>query len=130
MVGQAPEYGVPDANIRTFRYRVDTLRMAWNFRTQGAMVKNHPDDFHPVQREYLRPFELFNVTVVPLVLEGRIIGMIGTVSAGLSRRGTRSSCRWPDLRVGVRRERGQARALESVMHFTKSLAAPRRLIAA
>jgi signal transduction histidine kinase len=76
MVGQRPGYGVPDANIRSFRYRVDTLRMAWNFRTQGPMVKNHPDDFHPVQWAYLRPFAVYNVTVVPLVLEGRIIGMV------------------------------------------------------
>jgi signal transduction histidine kinase len=76
MVGQAPGYGVPDELIRTFRYRVDTLRDAWNFRTQGPMVKKHPDDFHPAQREYLRPFALFNVTVVPLTLESRIIGMV------------------------------------------------------
>jgi two-component system sensor histidine kinase/response regulator len=76
MVGQAPGYGVPDELIRTFRYRVDTLREAWNFRTQGPMVKKHPDDFHPAQREYLRPFTLFNVTVVPLTLENRIIGMV------------------------------------------------------
>jgi signal transduction histidine kinase len=76
MVGQAPGYGVPDELIRTFRYRVDTLRDAWNFRTQGTMVKNHPDQFHPAQREYLRPFALRNVAVVPLVLEGRIIGMV------------------------------------------------------
>jgi signal transduction histidine kinase len=76
MLGQAPGHGVPDAIIRTFRYRVDTLRMAWNFRVQGPMVKNHPDELHPAQREYLRPFGVFNVTVVPLVLEGRIIGMV------------------------------------------------------
>jgi len=76
MIGQAPGYGVPDELIRTFRYRVDTLRDAWNFRTQGPMVKRHPDDFHPAQREYLRPFALFNVTVVPLTLENRIIGMV------------------------------------------------------
>ena len=88
MVGQAPGYGVPDAIIRTFCYRVDTLRMAWNFRLQGVMVKNHPDDFHPTQREYLRPFDVNNVTVVPLVLEGRIIGMNGTVSEASSRLGT------------------------------------------
>jgi len=76
MVGQAPGYGVPDELIRTFRYRVDTLRDAWNFRLEGPMVKNSLDDFHPAQREYLRPFGLYNVTVVPLVLEGRIIGMV------------------------------------------------------
>jgi signal transduction histidine kinase len=76
MVGQAPGYGVPDALIQSFRYRVDTLREAWNFRTGGPMVMNRLEDFHPVQREYLRPFEVFNVAVVPLVLEGRIIGMV------------------------------------------------------
>src|SRR5262245_41490951 len=57
MVGQAPGYGVPDALIQSFRYRVDTLREAWNFRTGGPMVMNRLEDFHPVQREYLRPFE-------------------------------------------------------------------------
>jgi signal transduction histidine kinase len=76
MIGQAPGCGVPDAIIRTFRYRVDRLRMAWNFRLQGPMVKNHIDDFHPAQRDYLRPFDVFNVTVVPLVLEGSVIGMV------------------------------------------------------
>ena len=86
MIGQAPGYGVPDDLIRRFRYRVDTLRDAWNFRTGGPMVKHHPSEFHPAQREYLRPFALYNVTVVPLVLEGRIIGM---VSMGTKRRGFR-----------------------------------------
>jgi signal transduction histidine kinase len=91
MVGQAPGYGVPDDIIRSFRYRVDTLRMAWNFRTQGPMVKNHPDDFHPAQRDYLRPFTLYNVTVVPLVLEGRIIGMVsmGNKPGGFSQNDVR-----------------------------------------
>ena len=84
MAGQAPGYGVPDELVRTFSYRVDMLRDAWNLRAQGAMVKNHPDELHPTQREFLRPFELFNVIVVPLVLEGRIIGM---VSAGNKRGG-------------------------------------------
>jgi signal transduction histidine kinase len=91
MVGQAPGYGVPDEIIRTFRYRVDTLRTAWNFRTQGPMVKNHPTDFPPVQWEYLRPFAVFNVTVVPLVLEGRIIGMVsmGNKPGGFSQNDVR-----------------------------------------
>ncbi len=91
MVGQAPGYGVPDELIRTFRYRVDTLRAAWNFRTAGPMVKNHPDELHPAQREYLRPFALYNVTVVPLVLEGRIIGMVsmGNKPGGFSRNDVR-----------------------------------------
>ncbi len=91
MVGQAPGYGVPDDLIRTFRYRVDTLREAWNFRTQGPMVKNHLDQFHPAQREYLRPFTLFNVTVVPLVLENRILGMVsmGNKPGGFSQNDVR-----------------------------------------
>jgi signal transduction histidine kinase len=92
MVGQAPGYGVPDDLIRTFRYRVDTLRDAWNFRTQGPMVKRRPDEFHPAQRDYLRPFALRNVTVVPLVLEGRIIGMVsmGNKRGGFSQTDVRS----------------------------------------
>ncbi|MGH7318882.1 MAG: GAF domain-containing sensor histidine kinase [Candidatus Rokuibacteriota bacterium] len=91
MIGQAPGYGVPDEIIRGFRYQVDTLRMAWNFRTQGVMVKNHPGDFHPVQWEYLRPFNVYNVTVVPLVLEGRIIGMVsmGNKPGGFSQNDVR-----------------------------------------
>ena len=91
MVGQAPGYGVPDEIIRTFRYRVDTLRMAWNFRTQGPMVKNQPADFHPIQWEYLRPFAVYNVTSVPLVLEGRIIGMVsmGNKPGGFSQNDVR-----------------------------------------
>ncbi|MBI3458450.1 MAG: GAF domain-containing sensor histidine kinase [Candidatus Rokubacteria bacterium] len=91
MIGQAPGSGVPDEIIQNFRYRVDTLRMAWNFRTQGPMVKNHPEEFHPAQREYLRPFHLFNVTVVPLVLEGRIIGMVsmGNKPGGFSQNDVR-----------------------------------------
>jgi signal transduction histidine kinase len=76
MVGQAPGYGVPDEIIPTFRYRVDSLRMTWNFRIDGAMVKNRLGELHPAQQEYLKPFDLYNVTVVPLVLEGRIIGMV------------------------------------------------------
>lgn len=84
MVGQAPGYGVPDEIIRSFRYRVDLLREAWNFRTQGPMVKNRAADFHPIHREYLRPFGVHNVVAVPLVLENRIVGM---VSAGNKRGG-------------------------------------------
>jgi signal transduction histidine kinase len=91
MVGQAPGYGVPDEIIRMFRYQVDSLRMAWNLRTQGPMVKNHPQEFHPVQREYLRPFEVYNVTVVPLVLERRILGMVsmGNKPGGFSQNDVR-----------------------------------------
>jgi len=91
MVGQAPGYGVPDEIIRTFRYTVDTLRTAWNFRTQGPMVKNHPAEFPPVQWDYLRPFAVYNVTVVPLVLEGRIIGMVsmGNKPGGFSQNDVR-----------------------------------------
>lgn len=91
MVGQAPGYGVPDEIIRGFRYRVDSLRMAWNFRTQGVMVKNQPADFHPVQWEYLKPFDVFNVTSVPLVLEKRIIGMVsmGNKAGGFSQNDVR-----------------------------------------
>jgi signal transduction histidine kinase len=76
MVGQAPGHGVPDAWVRALRYDVDALRAAWNFRTQGAMVMNDPAAFHPAQRPYLERFEIYNVTAVPLVLEGRIIGMV------------------------------------------------------
>jgi signal transduction histidine kinase len=91
MIGQRPGHGVPDDLIRTFRYRVDSLRAAWNFRTQGPMVKNRLESFHPAMRAYLRPFEVFNVTVVPLVLEGRIIGMVsmGNKPGGFSQNDVR-----------------------------------------
>jgi signal transduction histidine kinase len=76
MVGQAPGYGVSDATIRALRYRVEALLPAWNFRLHGPMVKNHPEEFHPAQREHFRPFDLHNIVCVPLVLEGRILGMV------------------------------------------------------
>jgi len=87
MVGQAPGYGVPDEIIRDFRHHIDTLRAAWNFWRRGPMVQNHPDDFHPALREYLAPFRLYNLTVVPLVLEGRkLVGMasMGNKPGGFS----------------------------------------------
>lgn len=87
MVGQAPGYGMSDELIRAFRYRVDDLRMAWNFRLQGPMVLNHPDRFHPAQREYLRVFEVESVVVVPLQHEGRFLGMVSAANkpGGFSR---------------------------------------------
>jgi signal transduction histidine kinase len=87
MIGQAPGHGVADELIRGFRYRADTLRAAWNFRTQGPMVKNHRSEFHPLQRRHLRPFSVDNVAVVPLVLEGRIVGLVsmGNKAGGFSR---------------------------------------------
>lgn len=91
MVGQAPGYGVPDEIIRNFRHRIDTLRAAWSFERQGPMVKNHPDDFHPALRDYLTPFNLYDLTAVPLVLEGRIIGMVsmGNKPGGFSQNDVR-----------------------------------------
>lgn len=87
MVGQAPGYGMSDELIRAFRYRVDDLRMAWNLRRQGPMVLNHPDRFHPVQREYLKIFGVESVVVVPLQHEGRFLGMVSAANkpGGFSR---------------------------------------------
>jgi signal transduction histidine kinase len=87
MVGQAPGFGVSDGIIRAFRHHIDTLRRAWDFRVGGPMVKNRPEDFHPALVEYLRPFELHNLAVVPLILESRIIGMVsmGNKPGGFSR---------------------------------------------
>ncbi|HSE91762.1 MAG TPA: histidine kinase dimerization/phospho-acceptor domain-containing protein, partial [Methylomirabilota bacterium] len=88
MVGQAPGYGVADEVIRAFRCRVD---LPW-LRSQGPMVKNRPSEFHPVQWEYLRPFEIYNMAGVPLVVDGRIIGMVaaGNRPGGFSHRAVRS----------------------------------------
>lgn len=87
MVGQAPGYGMSDELIRAFRYRVDDLRMAWHLRRQGPMVLNHPDRFHPVQREYLKIFGVESVVVVPLLHEGRFLGMVSAANkpGGFSR---------------------------------------------
>jgi signal transduction histidine kinase len=75
-VCQAPGYNVADELIKKFRYAADDLRPAWNFRTQGAMVNKRPEDFNEVQRAYLKPFGVYNLTEVPLVYEGRFIGKI------------------------------------------------------
>ncbi len=79
MVCQKPGYHVADELLHKFRYPVDALKPAWNFRTHGPMVNKRPDDFDEVQRAFLRPFGVYNLTQVPLVLEGRFIG---TVSMG------------------------------------------------
>jgi signal transduction histidine kinase len=86
MVGQAPGFGVSDATIKALRYRVEALLPAWNFRLHGAMVKNGPEEFHPAQRVQFRPFDLYNIVCVPLVLEKRILGMVaaGNKPAGFS----------------------------------------------
>jgi signal transduction histidine kinase len=76
LVGQAPGFNVPDALIRRFRYPVDPLRTAFNFRTGDVMVNMRPDDFDETQQAILRPFGVYNLTEVPLMLEGRFVGKV------------------------------------------------------
>ncbi len=75
-VCQAPGYNVADELLKKFRYPSDDLRPAWNFRTQGPLVNRRPEEFNEVQQSYLRPFGVYNLTEIPLVVEGRIIGKI------------------------------------------------------
>jgi signal transduction histidine kinase len=86
LVGQAPGYNVPDRLIRGFRYSADALRTAWNFRTDGPLVNKGPDAFNAAQRAILRAFGVYNLTEVPLMLEGRFIGKvsIGNKPGGFS----------------------------------------------
>jgi signal transduction histidine kinase len=87
LVGQAPGYNVPDELIRRFRYPVAPLRSAFNFRTGEVMVNRRPEDFDETQRAILRPFGVYNLTEVPLMLEGRFVGKvsIGNKPGGFSR---------------------------------------------
>jgi signal transduction histidine kinase len=75
-VCQAPGYRVADELLKKVRYPADDLKPAWNFRTGGPMVNRRPEEFNAVQRAYLRPFGVYNLTEVPLVVEGRFIGKI------------------------------------------------------
>jgi signal transduction histidine kinase len=75
-VCQAPGYRVADELLRKFRYAADDLRTAWNFRTQGPLVNRRPEEFNAIQQAYLRPFAVYNLTEIPLVVEGRFIGKI------------------------------------------------------
>ena len=86
LVGQAPGYNVPDELIRNFRYPVDALRTAFNFRHGGVMVNRRPEDFDAAQRAILEPFGVYNLTEAPLMLEGRFIGKvsIGNKPGGFS----------------------------------------------
>jgi signal transduction histidine kinase len=87
LVGQAPGYNVPDDLIRRFRYPVDALRTAFNFREGAIMVNRRPADFDLAQRAILEPFGVYNLTEAPLMLEGRFIGKvsIGNKPGGFSR---------------------------------------------
>jgi len=76
MVCQAPGYNVADELIKKFRYPVDALKTAWNFRTHGPMVNKRPEDFNAEQRAFLKPFGVYNLTEIPLMLEGRFIGKV------------------------------------------------------
>jgi signal transduction histidine kinase len=76
-VCQAPGYNIPDDLLRKYqRVGVDQLRTTWNFRTQGPMVNKRLEDFTALQQAYLRPFGVYNLTEVPLILEGRFIGKV------------------------------------------------------
>jgi signal transduction histidine kinase len=87
LVGQAPGYNVPDELIRHFRYPVTPLRSAFNFRSGEVMINKRPEDFDDTQRAILRPFGVYNLTEVPLMLEGRFVGKvsIGNKPGGFSR---------------------------------------------
>jgi signal transduction histidine kinase len=87
LVGQAPGYNVPDELIRRFRYPVDALRTAFNFRDGGIMMNRRPPDFDATQRAILATFGVYNLTEAPLMLEGRFIGKvsIGNKPGGFSR---------------------------------------------
>jgi len=75
-VCQWPGHNVADELLKKFRYPADALRPAWNFRQRGPMINKRPEEFNEVQRAFLRPFGVYNLTEVPLVHEGRFIGKI------------------------------------------------------
>jgi hypothetical protein len=65
------------------------------------MVNRRPEEFNEEQRAFLRPFGVYNLTEIPLVHEGRFIGMMGTVSKPRARPATAWSFR-PRPRAGSR----------------------------
>ena len=85
-VCQWPGYNVADELLKKVRYPADALRPAWNFRHRGPMVNKRPEEFNEVQRAFLRPFGVYNLTEIPLVHEGRFIGKISIANkpGGLS----------------------------------------------
>jgi signal transduction histidine kinase len=91
-VCQAPGYNIADVLLlRRTRYSADSMKSAWNFRTQGPMVNKRPEEFNEEQQALLRPFGIYNLTEVPLIHEGRLIGKISIANkpGGLSRNDVR-----------------------------------------
>jgi signal transduction histidine kinase len=125
MVGQAPGYGVSDVTIRALRYRVEALLPAWNFRLHGPMVKNRAEDLHPAQRVHFRPFDLYNIACVPLVLERRITGMVaaGNKPRGFSQTDVRLLTVFAaQAAVVIENARLYARVQESAAHLEAKVA--------
>lgn len=77
MQAQPPGYGVPDALVQSFRYKVDgTARNAWNFRLQGPLLANEIVEIPDFFSQWVEGFGLFNLLIVPMTLEGRITGLV------------------------------------------------------
>src|SRR5262249_25391077 len=85
-VCQVPGYNVGAELLDKLRYPADAMKSAWNFRTQGPMVNKRPEEFNEQQRAFLRPFGVYNLTEIPLVQEGRLLGKISVANkpGGLS----------------------------------------------
>jgi PAS domain S-box-containing protein len=76
MVSQAPGYGITDELVAAFRYPVDEVRSAWNFRLHGPLVVNDPALILPFFKRFIEPFGFESIVVVPMRIEGRITGLI------------------------------------------------------
>ncbi len=77
MRAQPPGYGVPDELVQSFRYRVDgPARNAWNFRLQGPLLANDIVQIPGFFSQWVEGFDLFNLLIVPMTLEGRITGLV------------------------------------------------------
>jgi diguanylate cyclase (GGDEF)-like protein len=78
MQAQAPGYGAPDELVRSFRYGADVpvTEGPWDFRLRGPLLTNDVADVAEFFPEWVDPFRLFNLLVVPMTLEGRITGLV------------------------------------------------------
>jgi putative nucleotidyltransferase with HDIG domain len=77
MRAQPPGYGAPDEIVQCFRYKVDgPARNAWNFRLQGPLLANNIVQIPGFFLQWVEGFNLFNLLIVPMTLEGRITGLV------------------------------------------------------
>ncbi len=78
MQAHPPGYGAADELIRSFHYKVDApgARDAWNFRLQGPLLANDIAQIPEFFSQWVEGFDLFNLLIVPMTIEGSIIGLV------------------------------------------------------